>query len=698
MVVKHRVPVRYAVSSYLPSTWLTLALAVCAVACAEADSADHAQGMIGQSTRALAAVRCSEGPAGVYTSTSPILLGVDYGEAALPSSRLRGVRVIRADVSLSTDPATIADLSCLRRIEGNFDVSRGATDANAAWALQGLEGLREVTGDFSAGGFLGALAGVSGLSGLTKVGGGFGLYAVEARSLDGLESLKSVGGGLGLTVGPAFQSLRALRALESVGGELRIDCAGGGCAGLADLRGLESVRSLSGLSLTYLTGLTKLKGLPPSRRFTGGLTLFGLDSLRSLEGLESLATVDQDVRILGAPALTNVNGLSSLRNVGGNLELDSIPQVVNLDALARLRSVRNLGVQSMDALRSLPRFTDLTSLGGLLLAGLPALPSLRGLERIRTVSDYVWVFAGERTTLDGLEGLVSAGHVQITGNGVASLRPLRNLSTAISLAVAQTQLQSLRGLERLTELGGDLTLQENPNLESLEGLSGLSAISGTFLLGGNPRLASLSGLSNLRQAGSFAFGSLPLLTNFAGLARLTTLTRGMELFDLPALANLQGLESLTSVGGNVQLRELSGLSSLSGLNGLTRVDGVLTLQSLPLLRDLSGPGALSATNGVEIYGNATLASLAGMAALSSVGSGQLVIRNNPQLPGCEAEALANQIGTQCGCPYWTVPNCISPPAQCQPGRPCVPCNSDRYCKCEGTCMCSGNDNAQLCSP
>ncbi len=53
---------------------------------------------------------------------------------------------------------------------------------------------------------------------------------------------------------------------------------------------------------------------------------------------------------------------------------------------------------------------------------------------------------------------------------------------------ANTGLIRLEGLERLDEIGGDLVIQDNPNLEALDDLSPES-VGGRVRIVGNPRLA-----------------------------------------------------------------------------------------------------------------------------------------------------------------------------------------------------------------
>lgn len=664
------------------SSTLALVTLGCAAGDADGETAEEVSRATGSG-----GVRCIEGPAGVYTSESEIVLGGAFGDGALPSEQLRGIRVIRADVFLAPDAKTIASLSCVRRVEGNFNVWEGPSDTDLPWTMRGFENLKEVTGDFNVGG---ELAGLSGLRGLVRVGGSFGLSLSKARDLQGLDNLKSVGDRLLLSVGTLFESFRGATRLEEVPGELQVDCRGLTPCGPPDMRGFEKLRVLGGLHLTGLSHLTSLRGLPPVRRFNRSVLLYELDGLTSLAGLESLETVDEAVQIWELTALSNLNGLSGLRHVG-SLNLARLAQVTELQAFSRLKTAGALAVEEMSALRSLPKFTELSAIDSIMVVNNPLLTSLRGLERVKSVPRELLITSHTTPlSLTGLEGLVSVGQFQITGSGVTSLAPLRNLTSAQQLVFILSGLRSLQGLERLTSLGS-LEVQSNAHLESLQGLSGVTAISGGIRVNQNPVLPSLSGLSTVTQAGALWLSDLPKLVDLTGLERLQRLSDELHLFDLPALTSFKGLESLTRVEGDVELRNLTALTSCTGLDALAHIEGRLRLESLPLLENPLGLGSLVSTNGLEIYGNQNLVSLSGLAALTSVGSGQLSIRSNPKLPVCEAEALASQVATRCGCPDGSVPTCGTSPFD-------LPCDSFQYCKCEGTCQCSGNDNAQVCTP
>merc|ERR1711959_809198 len=91
------------------------------------------------------------------------------------------------------------------------------------------------------------------------------------------------------------------------------------------------------------------------------------------------------------------------------------------------------------------------------------------------------------------------------------------------------EVTSLKGLEGLVTVGGDLSIPDNPQLTSLAGLEALTSVGGNIYVEGNTNLASLTGLAKLERVG----GRLILEKN-------------------PQLLSEAGLESAMAVGGGYQ--------------------------------------------------------------------------------------------------------------------------------------------------
>ena len=156
-----------------------------------------------------------------------------------------------------------------------------------------------------------------------------------------------------------------------------------------------------------------------------------------------------------------------------------------------------------------------------------------------------------------------------------------------------SSFDSLTGLDNLRFVTGNLTIHHNLGLTTVDGLEGLLEIGGALNIYDQGSLNDLRGLSGLRLVGSTLTISGP-----------------------SDLANLQGMESLTSIGGGLILWDHDDLTETSGLENLQTIGGELSIQRNIVLAQL------------------TLGSL-------SLLGGNLVVRDNPLLPTCQATNLAD---------------------------------------------------------
>ena len=191
-----------------------------------------------------------------------------------------------------------------------------------------------------------------------------------------------------------------------------------------------------------------------------------------------------------------------------------------------------------------------------------------------------------------------------------------------TLDIVTFDLTSLAGLEALTRIGEDLSIQANPRLTSLAGLDNLTSVERNVTIHTNDELTSLAGLENLTSVGkrlNIFFNSA--LTSLAGLENLTSVGGTFDILGNAALTSFAGLEELTRVGEFLLIRDNTALTSLAGLENLTTVGANLRIQS-----------------------NAAFASLAGLENLTSVGR-DLIIDTNAQLTGCACalKGLATEI-------------------------------------------------------
>lgn len=165
--------------------------------------------------------------------------------------------------------------------------------------------------------------------------------------------------------------------------------------------------------------------------------------------------------------------------------------------------------------------------------------------------------------------------------------------------------QELDAFERhgCTDAAGEvLMVYYVPGAENLGPLHALSRVDSLLEIGYASDLRSLDGLENLER-----LGNLSLIAN-------------PELEDISALSSLRssGSEPPTK---SIYIADNDHLTNLDGLGGIERLVGVLIIEENDALTSLDG------LDGLESFAQTSYDT-------------QIIIRNNPKLPTCEAEAFA----------------------------------------------------------
>lgn len=246
--------------------------------------------------------------------------------------------------------------------------------------------------------------------------------------------------------------------------------------------------------------------------------------------------------------------------------------------------------------------------------------------------------AGEETACGPDELTVVKGDVALfSPDLLPSLRCVEEITGA--LTIQNLSLESLSGLDSLTQVGGDLTISGNNALVSLSGLEALTSVGGGLMIGDNNALASLSGLESLTSVGGSLFVRGGALGSLSGLGALTTIGGSLNIN-----MSLSGLDSLTTIGGDVEIISNFSLSSLTALGALTTIGGNLSLWQNDL-ESLSGLERLTSVGGnVELVHNHSLTSLSGLASLTTIG-GHLEISFNGSLPSLSGLDSLTTIGS-----------------------------------------------------
>ncbi len=219
---------------------------------------------------------------------------------------------------------------------------------------------------------------------------------------------------------------------------------------------------------------------------------------------------------------------------------------------------------------------------------------------IRILQDTKPIWRGDYIILDDIDLQLLQGYTTVSG---------------VLLVTNFTELTSLASLEKLTSIGGGLSIYNNA-LTNLDGLDNLTSVGWLVVCGDN--LTSLAGLESLTSVGGKVEISGKALTSLAGLENLTSVGDYLRIQGNDALTNLTGLENLTTVNGELRVYSNANLTSLAGLENLVSVGGYLSIDN-----------------------NNALTAL-GMIGLQKVGS-YFWIYDNPMLCRSLAEELMNQV-------------------------------------------------------
>jgi hypothetical protein len=495
------------------------------------------------------------------------------------------------------------------------------------------------------------------------------------------------------------------------GGDTTVTCSEGSSrAGDVRLASQSDVAALGGVSQVegsiHITGeVTDLGPLRCLRQVTGNLSVYEAELLRSLSGLDGLQAIDgalligtscdkEEDQCVGNPALEAVAALGNLERAthviigshcGGEGGSPCGPNsALTRVELTKLAAVQTLSISANPKLSQM-HFEALTEVGTLEVSSNPELyaievPQLRRVERlsIRYSQALGEIVAGD--------GISEVNNVEVVYSGLPDLSWLGARYVTKLAISSNSQLVSLRGLERL-EAAGSLSLNNNGALSTLDGLGALRTIETELRIVSMPLLETLSGLDQLETVDHLFVESNQALSDLVGLGSLTSLGK-LNVTDNQKLSSLQGLDSLAELG-TLSISNNDVLVNLRGLEGvvvrwvlgigdndeLVSLEGLQTTTELSSfgfdgnarLSDLGGLARVTrVVDGVGIWRNPALHSLAGLAGLAAVGSlsiGQneglvelgleslesveyaLTIRENPALPDLQGLDALTRVGS-----------------------------------------------------
>ncbi len=304
----------------------------------------------------------------------------------------------------------------------------------------------------------------------------------------------------------------------------------------------------------------------------GNLIIDHVSGLKDLSAFSQLKTITGFVSISNNPDLVSLHGLEKLRTIGHGLDIFQNNRLQNTDALNGLNQVHDISIYSNNGLTTI-RLAGITQLNRLDLSNNYQLKTIFGPEHLESLESLV-------ITLDTVLTEVT---------GFQQLKTIRkNLFFNLNFAV-----RNINWTSYLEEVGGWVSISDNPFLTDLNGLKNLKKVGGKFILSRNASLSNINGLAQLQNVGTdFSISDNPLLSDINGLTRLRYVGRNFEISFNANLENLKGLASLYEVGNTFQIFQNNKINRLDGLQNLHSVEKLEILHNENLFNYCSLKGLL----------------------------------------------------------------------------------------------------------
>jgi hypothetical protein len=560
--------------------------------------------------------------AGCDSTLSSGLVFEPLPEALAPTTEGPCAFALAATASLVTDTdnehcPTGTYSGDVHLVNGNFEALHGCArvagsvhvELSSSHQLRALDALQVVDGSLviTAASVLDSAVPLShGLDQLRCVAGDFSLS--REAPVDGLRKLREVGGSLTVAAG-ALQNGAALPDLQRVWGDLSAPAALG-------MPALETIYGKLGpqpwASPERREAAPRLSYVGCSPEFTPCRDgILGCDfEARDQHAVSQLAECRQaraDLQLQAAD-IYDLTALSRLQTVSGQLSIGPLSGegvLPSLDGLDQLRSVGALSVQNLPELDDLQGLGMLERAGNIDIRACSGLQDLLGLDTLREVRGRLRLANNAAlASLSGLPALRELDELVIDGN--ASLTSLRGAPSQVT---------------RLTAL----TVEHNRRLKTLDGADALASARNLFV-SDNAQLVRLGRFPRLRSLDLLEVADNPKLTELGEFPALA----GSEVLELilrnnARLLKLTGLEHVARAY-NVSITGCNELTSLTGLE-LKEIRNLLVLSNNSALTTLDGLGSLREVGFVRIQANASLVDLSGLSGLRG-SAAAIELRNN----------------------------------------------------------------------
>ena len=431
------------------------------------------------------------------------------------------------------------------------------------------------------------------------------------------------------------------------------------------------------------SGITNLNGLVNITSITGNLIINQTSSLQNVSGLSSLQSIGGSLGIVQT-GLVNLNGLSSLTTIAGDLGIQG-----NL-ALTDISGLENIDPSSISGAQGLYIFGN-PNLSVCNLSNFCTYLSFPAGTHPRTISGNgancgsVAVISASCSTDCPSGDLVFStqaeinsfaltypscthilGNVTIEGNNITNLNALANLTNISGNLTIQnnTALNNINGLISLINIGGNVTISQNSALQDVNGLNFVTSIGGSLTVSNNTQLTSILGIQNIdpgsiaglqiQNNSALALCNLPNLCTYLlnpstthprtisgnaaacinEIAMMGSCSLTCPVGDIVFVTQsqvdgfLSAYPDCTEISGSLTIQG-SGINSLNGLN-ITSISGNLIINQASSLQNLDGLSSLETIGGNVGISQSGVQNLNGLSSVTTIG-GALVLQANPQL-------------------------------------------------------------------
>ena len=385
---------------------------------------------------------------------------VDCGGSCVPCTcvTLTSISNVELRTQQEVDNFGVTHGGCVR-INGNLLVSSGLFVPDPIENLDGLTGIREVTGDVLISSS--PITSFAGLDRLSSIGGNLYIQGIEIEKLELFSNLNTVGGNFALRsstidtiVGPSnlttvgwlvwfdvqtnyvdgFEQLNNARITLPLYPQATI----AGFSGLTDAQDIyvraNEVTGFTNLATSgsiYIEGATisdqAFQNLVSTNNFTlrdysgtsiplaygvvigtnnsGSLRIIDCENLTSLEGITVGNDTLSEVRLDGCQNLSDISQLNGLTTIVGTLSLAHLPDITSLTGLNNLSFSSNLNIFECDGLTDLTGLSSLSNVDDLSITDCNGLIGLNGLVSLQRVNS---IYIADNNNLSSLAGLTDA--------------------------------------------------------------------------------------------------------------------------------------------------------------------------------------------------------------------------------------------------------------------------------------------------